>query len=345
MRVARALLAALLLCLLTASGAFAGEAVWPGEQGAPYQRWSYPPQLPQGPIEDGSSAARPAPSGFLTLPFLDPHYVTSIFDHCNPNYSKDGIVCRYDGKVHLAGGMGDEDTTGQDWLYYDGHDGMDYGLYYEPVAASADGVVSFAGWDVPGNPKGGFGQNVFIDHGNSIQTRYAHLSQIWVAKGQPVRRGQVIGISGNTGASTGEHLHWGVYKVTPGGRVPVDPYGWSGSQPDPWAQDIGNLWLGGAPRFPNLAVPNVRVSAQAAGGQLDLISVSWANQAGGSFDVEVVDGARAQPWLAGVAAGSAVFQGLPGHSYWFLATVHDSLGWGGAGSSGTVVCQDLGIEP
>lgn len=345
MRFLPALAAALLLLFLTASSAFAGEAVWPGEQAAPYQRWSYPAQLPQGPIEDGASPARPAPAGFLTLPFLGPHYVTSIFDHCNPNYAKDGIVCRYDGKVHVAGGLGDEDTTGQDWLYYDGHDGIDYGLYFEPVAASADGVVSFAGWDVPGDPKGGFGQNVFIDHGNSIQTRYAHLSQIWVTKGQPVRRGQVIGISGNTGASSGEHLHWGVYKLTPGGRIAVDPYGWSGSQPDPWAQDIGNLWLGGAPRFPDLAAPNVRVSAQAAAGQLDLIVVSWANQAGGSFDVEVVDGVQARPWLAGVAAGNAVFQGLPGHSYWFLATVHDALGWGGDGSSGTVVCQELGIEP
>ena len=348
MRVARSLAVAVLslaLALGAAVPASAGQAVLPGDQPQPYQRWSYPSQLPTGPIEDGTTPARPTSSGFLTLPFLGPHYVTSIFDHCNPNYTKDGIVCRWDGKVHVAGGMTDDDTTGQDWLYYDGHDGMDYGLYYEPVAASADGVVSFEGWDVPGNPKGGFGQNVFIDHGNGLQTRYAHLSQIWVTKGQAVKRGEVIGISGNTGASTGEHLHWGVYKVTAAGRVPVDPYGWSGSQSDPYSEDIGNLWLGGAPRFPDVVTPAVDVQAQASAAQVDLIDVSWGNAGGGKFDVQVVDGTQARPWLSGVSAGSASFQGVPGHSYWFLVTVHDGLGRSADGSSGTVLCEDLGLQP
>jgi len=71
-----------------------------------------------------------------------------------------------------------------------------------PVKAAARGRVSFAGWN------GGYGYLVIIDHGNNVETRYAHLSRIAVQVGQYVSRGSVIAYSGNTGNSTGPHLHF-----------------------------------------------------------------------------------------------------------------------------------------
>lgn len=71
-----------------------------------------------------------------------------------------------------------------------------------PVLASAAGRVAFAGvMDIRGN-------YVIIDHGFGVFTGYAHFSQIHVTRGQEVTAGQVLGLSGNTGRSSGPHLHW-----------------------------------------------------------------------------------------------------------------------------------------
>jgi|UPI0003657780 murein DD-endopeptidase MepM/ murein hydrolase activator NlpD len=83
-----------------------------------------------------------------------------------------------------------------------------------PVHVTADGVVLKAQWD------GGYGKLVVVDHGNGIETYYAHLSQFMVIPGQEVRRGQVVALSGGTGHATGPHLH---YEVRLGG-IPVNPY-------------------------------------------------------------------------------------------------------------------------
>jgi len=80
----------------------------------------------------------------------------------------------------------------------------------QPVRASADGVVIRAG-DV-----GGLGQAVFIAHGFGVTTRYGHRSRVEVRPGQRVKRGDVVGRVGNTGRSTGYHLHYEV-------RVDGDP--------------------------------------------------------------------------------------------------------------------------
>lgn len=80
----------------------------------------------------------------------------------------------------------------------------------QPVRASADGVVIRAG-DV-----GGLGQAVFIAHGFGVTTRYGHMSRVEVRPGQRVKRGDVVGRVGNTGRSTGYHLHYEV-------RVDGDP--------------------------------------------------------------------------------------------------------------------------
>jgi murein DD-endopeptidase MepM/ murein hydrolase activator NlpD len=79
--------------------------------------------------------------------------------------------------------------------------------------AGAKGTVTFVGW------QHGYGQLVVIDHGGGLTTRYGHLSEIDVALGQEVGRGEFIGRVGSTGRSTGPHLH---YEIRIGDE-PVDP--------------------------------------------------------------------------------------------------------------------------
>ncbi|NLN85198.1 MAG: peptidoglycan DD-metalloendopeptidase family protein [Candidatus Cloacimonetes bacterium] len=75
-----------------------------------------------------------------------------------------------------------------------------------PIYATADGVVSKAQDD------NGWGKVVNIDHVDDYMTLYAHLSSIKVKVGEVVSKGQIIGLMGNTGMSTGPHLHYGVYR-------------------------------------------------------------------------------------------------------------------------------------
>ncbi|MEL7256040.1 MAG: M23 family metallopeptidase [Pseudomonadota bacterium] len=83
------------------------------------------------------------------------------------------------------------------------HSGTDFaGKHGSPIYATADGIVTEAEW------KGGYGRMVTIQHEFGIETRYAHLSRIRVREGQRVSRGDRIGDMGNTGRSTGTHLHY-----------------------------------------------------------------------------------------------------------------------------------------
>lgn len=90
--------------------------------------------------------------------------------------------------------------------YWYGHRAIDIGAPTGSALLAVDGgFVSFAGWtDV------GYGYLVVIDHANGFATYYAHMSNIYVFEGQAVERGQVIGAVGNTGNSTGPHLHFEV---------------------------------------------------------------------------------------------------------------------------------------
>jgi murein DD-endopeptidase MepM/ murein hydrolase activator NlpD len=88
-----------------------------------------------------------------------------------------------------------------------------------PVHAAADGVVVSAGWS------GNYGKRVIVDHGNGIETYYAHLSQFMVVPGQEITSNQTIAMSGGTGHVTGPHLH---YEVRVGG-TPVNPMKYLGT--------------------------------------------------------------------------------------------------------------------
>ncbi|MBE9135810.1 M23 family metallopeptidase [Nodosilinea sp. LEGE 07088] len=90
---------------------------------------------------------------------------------------------------------------------YEMHEGLDFvGPVGKPILATAEGVVVAADYS------GGYGNHVKIDHGYRYETLYAHMSEINVKIGDRVKRGDVVGLLGSTGRSSGPHLHYGVYR-------------------------------------------------------------------------------------------------------------------------------------
>ena len=94
------------------------------------------------------------------------------------------------------------------------HKGIDLGAPWgSDILVTAKGKVSFVG------RYGSYGKSVFVDHGYGLQTRYAHLSKIFVKQGQDLELGESLGKIGNTGRSTGKHLHYEI-KVNDKARNP-----------------------------------------------------------------------------------------------------------------------------
>lgn len=86
------------------------------------------------------------------------------------------------------------------------HNGIDIACNYgTPVQAVADGTVTFAGWD------GYWGRRVQVSHGFGVITFYAHNSKLTVSVGDKVKKGDIVAYSGNSGRSTGSHLHYTAY--------------------------------------------------------------------------------------------------------------------------------------
>ena len=84
------------------------------------------------------------------------------------------------------------------------HYGQDFSVPYgTDVYATGDGTVIESGWN-----SNGFGNFIVIDHGYGLQSTYGHLSDIKVSKGMNIKRGDLLGLSGNTGTSSGPHLHY-----------------------------------------------------------------------------------------------------------------------------------------
>jgi murein DD-endopeptidase MepM/ murein hydrolase activator NlpD len=113
---------------------------------------------------------------------------------------------------YISSGFGervDPFTGGEEF-----HEGIDFAAPQGTgIHAVGAGIVTWAG------PRGGFGNMVQIDHGNGYATRYGHAYKVLVHVGETVQRGDVIGLVGNTGRSTGPHVHFEVLK---NGRE-VDP--------------------------------------------------------------------------------------------------------------------------
>src|SRR5260370_5858745 len=156
-------IAAVAPLLLQSVPAHASQALPPGQKQGRYVRWFYPAQLSYGTVETGAgeSGTGPASAAFLTLPFMGPHIVTSLFDHCYPDYGVNGRICRYDGQFATQSTGGPDPgfsegyaqtPGGHDYLYYDGHDGYDYALTYEPVASAPPATAPSAALPHPNCP-------------------------------------------------------------------------------------------------------------------------------------------------------------------------------------------------
>jgi murein DD-endopeptidase MepM/ murein hydrolase activator NlpD len=109
-------------------------------------------------------------------------------------------------------------TSGFGWRWGRMHEGDDFGTPVgTPLASMSTGTVLFAGWE------GGYGNKVEIQYWDGTVSVYGHMSQISVSVGDSVSRGDIVGLSGNTGHSTGPHLH---LEIHPGGGAAIDPAPW-----------------------------------------------------------------------------------------------------------------------
>jgi murein DD-endopeptidase MepM/ murein hydrolase activator NlpD len=138
-----------------------------------------------------------------------PGAVREVFVWTPPSLASVGGVSREGGGIRpliVGTGTFQYPVGGRNFSQYFwyGHPGIDIALGEgSPVYAADTGTVTFAGWNVYG-----YGNLIVVNHGNGYETFYAHLSGINVSPGQIVYKGNVIGLSGNTGRSSGPHLHF-----------------------------------------------------------------------------------------------------------------------------------------
>lgn len=234
----------------------------------------------------GNSASSPAP--FLDLPIdystttfakavqgnigANGGRVNAWFDHTSPNYSVNNNLTRWNGVYSGSASVNKYRCEIQKLSCYDGHNGVDFQkrIIDEPILAAAPGIVISTT-----SSNSGYGNRVWVDHGNGYATLYAHLKSISVAITETVATGQQIGIMGNTGVSignTGIHLHFGVYFDENGDgewteSEVVDPFGWNPlddpTQSDPWSVPSHYLW-----KYPL----NVQAAIDNSGGSISSVS-------------------------------------------------------------------------
>ncbi len=181
----------------------------------------------------------------------------SFVDHDKPWYEDDNTFVRYDGRKWTRNDSVSSCMPGVSC--YDGHNGYDLGLRFEPVLSAAAGTVIRANWYNPLNHNSALGLWAAIDHGNGMVTAYGHLSALTVSVGDYVGRQWQIGTSGTTGAATGPHLHFATYYMPY--WLATDPFGWEGNYPDPNVVPDHYLWVNGASSAGN--VPNLSAHGQA----------------------------------------------------------------------------------
>lgn len=161
-----------------------------------------PSQLSRGGIPQSSSMVTSDPvqiSKQLTL--LEQYYDLAIQNEDQINHTPS--ILPIEGKIEIVSPFGYRRNPFDKWTS-EFHNGVDFAVDYgTPVYATAAGVITFAGWDAA------YGRKVQIDHGSGIETFYGHNSRLLVKVGDTVQKGDLIAYSGNSGRSTGAHLHYG----------------------------------------------------------------------------------------------------------------------------------------
>ncbi len=271
--------------------------------------------------------ANVAPTPFLHRPYYGTRTISSrtvsFFDHDHPWYDNDGTFVRYDGMKWTNVSIG-SCTAGVNC--YDGHNGYDLNLWYEPVLSAASGTVTRAGWYNPLNHNDSLGLWVAVDHGNGLTTAYGHLSAITVAVGDQVDTQWQIGTSGTTGSSTGPHLHFATYYL-PYWQA-TDPFGWTGNYPDPNVVPDNYLWV-------NDPVNNTPVPTLSSNGSatypgavvVDDSSTGWSSTGTWTAATGATDIQGGLHWAAtttGSATATATWQPtIPADGYYEVGTYVD----------------------
>ncbi len=279
--------------------------------------------------------ASTAPTPFMHRPYYGSRTIASrtvsFVDHDHPWYDNDGTFVRYDGAKWTNVSIG-SCTGGVNC--YDGHNGYDLNLWYEPVLSTAAGTVTRAGWYNPLDHNSSLGLWVAIDHGNGMTTAYGHLSAITVAVGDQVGTQWQIGTSGTTGSSTGPHLHMATYYL-PYWQA-TDPFGWTGKYTDPNVVPDNYLWVNDPAN--NTPVPTLSSNGSATypgAVVVDDSSASWSGTGSWTTATESTDIKGSLHWTAtsnGSATASATWHPtIPADGYYevgvFVDDTHASSSW------------------
>jgi murein DD-endopeptidase MepM/ murein hydrolase activator NlpD len=195
-------------------------------------------------------------SPLFNKPFVGDYAVTNVFDHDGPLTFAD----QNDFQLSACGQRIRSSVRG--------HNGYDFPMPEgTPVIAVSDGTIALAGLEPPIHcsafNKTVSGLVVVIrirtPQSVTIDAIYGHLDSVNVSLGDTVHAGDVVGLSGNTGCSTGPHLHFAAARVMGRrGEVMIDPYGWRGEGADPWSIDprgTSSIWLWKEDQAPRLYRP------------------------------------------------------------------------------------------
>lgn len=275
------------------------------------------------------------PTPFLHRPYYGNQTLSqrtiSYVDHDHPWYDNDGTFVRYDGTTWTHVGIG---TCTGGVNCYDGHNGYDLNMWYEPVLSAAAGTVIRANWYNPLNHNSSLGMWVAIDHGNGYATAYGHLSAITVSVGDQVGIQWQIGTSGTTGSSTGPHLHMATYYL-PYWQA-TDPFGWTGKTADPNIVPDNYIWASNPGT--SQAVPTLSSNGSAVYPGATLVddsSSGWSSTGSWSSDGASNDIKGGLHWTAttsGSASASASWQPtLAADGYYevgvYVDATHASSSW------------------
>ncbi len=204
-------------------------------------------QAPRAPAPEPPTGAFP----FEVFPSESPPAYVPLFV---PPFRGEGLQVSGTFDHTFPGSLDHRQLTGWGTLTYGkgGHHGHDIVMKVgTPLYAMAAGEVVLAGEQGPTKCDGGKVDSdirVRIRHpeapdGHEYETSYFHMSASDVEVGDVVKQGQRIGASGNTGCSSGPHLHFGVLRIVDRDKKKdswaVDPWGWWSTEPDPWAERIG----------------------------------------------------------------------------------------------------------